>query len=339
MEVFEMNLMKNSETKWLPDGFHFLGPTESEKRKSLIENLSGFLIQEGYSEVILPAMDYSHTFLNRIHPEEESSVLRYRDLNGQELSPGTDLTVQVVKGMAGLSHLTENQNVFYIAKRIRDHKKRNASRREILQIGAERLGSSQAKDILKILLELDSLFRIAGLDRKPVLVLGNNLLIRKILESRGLGDRLDFGEDLRTFIHTKNATAIQAYAEEKNFSPELTETILKLLEVHDLDSTEKFLDETGQGILDPSECKKLQESISVIRDGWNQETRFSNLKIDLSLVRDLNYYTGFLFQGYIAGVPEPIVTGGQYDHLFQVYSGRAKDACGYALNMDIFIDK
>jgi ATP phosphoribosyltransferase regulatory subunit len=60
--------------------------------------------------------------------------------------------------------------------------------------------------------------------------------------------------------------------------------------------------------------------------------------MDYTLFRDLDYYTGFIFQGYGMGSSYPIFTGGAYDKLFEKFTGQEKKACGFALNIDIFED-
>ncbi len=43
--------------------------------------------------------------------------------------------------MAGFSHQRENQNIFYIGRVFRESTKGSVARKEILQIGAESIGS------------------------------------------------------------------------------------------------------------------------------------------------------------------------------------------------------
>lgn len=326
-----MNYSENSETKWLPDGFHFLGPTESFSRRQLINLFQKFLEGKQYSEVILPAMDYSSAFNNLITSQESHSILRFRDLQGKEISPATDLTIQVVKGMAGLSHLSENQKVYYIAKRIKDHKKRNASRREILQVGIERLGVSSNNDINEILSEADDLFRLTNIQVKPTIVLGHNTLIRSILSTLSITEQEKI--ILTSAIHSKNLTMIQKFCQEKGINQKIEITICSIcmqIEFENLIAVLKKLE------LPLSFSKELLiEELNDVWNRWHASEKFSDLCIDLSIVRDLTYYTGFLFQGYLPGESEPVLSGGQYDKLYEIYGTESKNACGFAIQVEI----
>jgi ATP phosphoribosyltransferase regulatory subunit len=325
-----MNLDVNSENRWLPDGFHFLGPTESSRRRILLNQLCQFLQSNGYSEVTLPSMDYSASFLNQTEGLEANSVLRFRDLSGKELSPGTDLTIQVVKGMAGLTHSGENPLVFYSAKRIRDHKKRNASRREIHQIGAERLGSSDPQTILKILTETDELLKLSGLKVEPSIVLGHNEILIQILDHLQLG--AETLENLLYAIHTKNRNRIHSVCSEAKIPSSVGEFFQNLILALDIQEVKALLSPLEKEL--SIRFSPILEKVSLVLDGWKSKQRFSDLNLDLTLVRDLKYYTGFLFQGFLPQESEPVVTGGQYDHLFEKFASQARPACGFAIHID-----
>lgn len=45
-----------------------------------------------------------------------------------------------------------------------------------------------------------------------------------------------------------------------------------------------------------------------------------NLKLDLSLVNDIDYYNGLVFQGYLAGLPRAVLKGGRYDPLTEQFT-------------------
>ena len=58
------------------------------------------------------------------------------------------------------------------------------------------------------------------------------------------------------------------------------------------------------------------------------------LRIDFSLINDMNYYNGIVFRGYIKGVPTRILSGGRYDGLMHKMGKRA-NAIGFAVYLDL----
>ena len=57
------------------------------------------------------------------------------------------------------------------------------------------------------------------------------------------------------------------------------------------------------------------------------------LHIDFSVVNDIHYYNGLVFKGFINGVPDSVLSGGQYDKLMKKM-GRRSGAIGFAVYLD-----
>jgi ATP phosphoribosyltransferase regulatory subunit len=56
------------------------------------------------------------------------------------------------------------------------------------------------------------------------------------------------------------------------------------------------------------------------------------LSFDLGLLRDFDYYTGMIFEGYAPGIGYPILGGGRYDNMMAAF-GRPCPAIGFALGL------
>ncbi|TGK83532.1 ATP phosphoribosyltransferase regulatory subunit [Leptospira montravelensis] len=329
----QKNKSISSEQKWIPDGFHFLGPEESKNRRILLQSFSELFEREGYSEITLPSFDYSNSFRSHLDHGVES-LLVSKDWDGNELSPGVDLTLQVVKGMAARSHWEENQNVFYFARKIRDHKKRNASRREILQVGVESLGKSDTNHIISQIQILNRLWKVAVPTEPFTIVFGHSSFFRSILEILGWNEEQT--KVLRQLLYTKNLPELVSLAARENTSESHMEMIQILLRPIPVSEMLKFQNSL-QKTLTNTEWDTLKgdlESITSFFGEWTKVLSAIPCIWDPSLVRDLSYYTGFMFQGYVEADPEPVFAGGVYNELFESFTGIKKDACGFALHLD-----
>jgi histidyl-tRNA synthetase len=58
------------------------------------------------------------------------------------------------------------------------------------------------------------------------------------------------------------------------------------------------------------------------------------IKIDLSLVRGLAYYTGVIFEVTHPSVSFSIAGGGRYDNLVQLYGGPSTPSIGFAIGVE-----
>ena len=63
------------------------------------------------------------------------------------------------------------------------------------------------------------------------------------------------------------------------------------------------------------------------------EAQGQSLRLDLSLVNDMEYYNGLVLQGYVAGLPRAVLKGGRYDPLAEQFRPGAR-AVGFALYLD-----
>ena len=59
-----------------------------------------------------------------------------------------------------------------------------------------------------------------------------------------------------------------------------------------------------------------------------------SLRVDFSLIGGMAYYNGIVFRGYLEGIPERVLSGGQYDRLASGM-GRNNRAIGFAVYVDL----
>lgn len=323
----------SSEQKWIPDGFHFLGPEESKNRRILLQKFAEVFERFGYSEITLPSFDYTSSFESFLEPGEDG-LLKAKDWDGNELSPGVDLTLQVVKGMAARSHWEENQRVYYIAKKIRDHKKRNASRREILQIGAESLGTSTNSEIINHIQILKTLWSESTNSVPVSFVFGHSELFSKIVKLLNWDEF--HSKSLKQFLYTKNLPELLSLAARLGVNERDTKILRLFLSPSDFFKFESFQKELSQ-LLDKKYRNEIDPLLETVGEFSNELKKLDqNLHCiwDPSLVRDVSYYTGILFQGFQKNNPEPVFAGGVYDQLYESFSGISKQASGFALHLD-----
>jgi ATP phosphoribosyltransferase regulatory subunit len=329
----KQEIQKSTEIKWNPDGFHFLGPEESSFRRGLLDKLHGFFQEKGFLEVTPPGFDFSASFEHHVAEQEKTRILKTKDLSGREITPSLDLTVQVVKGMAGFaSSLKASSKIYYTGRIFRDNSKGSGGRRETLQMGAEILGHSSGNTFKLLLSLIDSTLQLLQFPTKVTIVLGNMEVITSILEASHFTEREN--RLLMNLLYTKDMVSLESFLSKKlDMSQDTKELILRL--ALGFNQPEEII----QSILNVSQSQGLQleECMNETQDLMQYVTKhLHNLDIclDFSLVRDMDYYTGFLFYGFSGKEPQPLVMGGAYDRLFEKFSGEPKKACGLAFQID-----
>ncbi|MBR5741934.1 MAG: ATP phosphoribosyltransferase, partial [Firmicutes bacterium] len=80
---------------------------------------------------------------------------------------------------------------------------------------------------------------------------------------------------------------------------------------------------------DPAEDETLRE----VYDRLAKGPYGACFRLNYALSGDTNYYSGIVFKGYLAGIPEAVLSGGRYDRLMRKL-GRKSKAAGFAVYTD-----
>ena len=83
-------------------------------------------------------------------------------------------------------------------------------------------------------------------------------------------------------------------------------------------------DESDSALRELDDVFKVLKSLGVETD----------VNLDFTIVNDLNYYNGIIFQGFIEGIPKKVLSGGRYDELLRKFNKRS-GAVGFAVNLDL----
>ena len=57
------------------------------------------------------------------------------------------------------------------------------------------------------------------------------------------------------------------------------------------------------------------------------------VRLDFSVVGNIGYYNGLVFKGFVSGVPEGLLSGGEYNGLMRKM-GKSENAIGFAVYLD-----
>ena len=66
----------------------------------------------------------------------------------------------------------------------------------------------------------------------------------------------------------------------------------------------------------------------------NRSLLSDRILFDFSVVNSMNYYSGFVFRGFVDGICDGVLAGGQYDKMMKKM-GRKSGAIGFALYLDL----
>ena len=274
----------------------------------------------GYTQYKMSKFEEYDLYANNKDFLISDSVITFTDTNGKLMALKPDVTLSIIKNIKdrseGVQKLFYNENVYRISKG-------NQSYKEIMQVGLECIGDIDMEDIRQvIILAAKSLQSIS--DRCVLNVTNLDLLSQVITEAEQAGVK---AADILKCVEEKNEAGLKKL--------ELPENILTVLSVliRASGSAGQVLPELMnalEGLWDTTSLQTLAQLIDSIEDAQIRNM----LRVDFSVVSDLNYYNGIVFKGFVEGVPSAVLSGGQYDKLMKKMKHSSK-AVGFAVYLDM----
>ena len=249
-------------------------------------------------------------------------VITFNDTDGKLLALKPDVTLSIIKNASYedgyKSKVYYNENVYRVSQKTSQFK-------EIMQTGLECIGDIDITDIFEVLYLASESLRATGVDY--VINLSHMGIVTALLD--GLG--AEFGAKALSLLAQKNAHELAACCDEHEIAARDKAALLSLVDIYG--NIGNALD-TLLSLCDSPEylasCDQLARLYGVMR-GTDLADR---IKLDFSVVNDVNYYNGIVFRGYVAGVPEVVLLGGEYARLIR-RMGKRGGACGFALYTDL----
>lgn len=239
-------------------------------------------------------------------------IITFSGDRGKLMALKPDVTLSIVKNAPEEPGIV--QKVYYNENVYRDY-------REIMQAGLECVGDLGDYEIAEVaLLAVKSL---EALGQKYVLDLSHMGLISVVLESSKLEEPQKAMECLRR----KNLHELEALCGENKTA---WKKLSALLRCHG--GSEQLT--VIENVL-TTEAEK--QALAELAGLWNLLDKAGygkNVRLDFSVGTSMGYYSGVVFKGYLAGIPERILSGGQYDKLPKKMGRKAK-AIGFALYLDL----
>ncbi len=252
------------------------------------------------------------------------SVITFTDTNGRLMALKPDVTLSIIKNSSDKKDVTEklyyNENVYRVSGSSHTYK-------EIMQTGLECVGDVDMFSVCEVItLAVKSL---AELSDNYVLDISHMGIITGLLDDICISE--ENKEKIIRCIGEKNAHEIEKICKSADVSAEDTGRILNLVKVYGpMGEALKKIESICVNESMKNALRELNELYEVIEYGGMSEC----VNLDFSVANDMKYYNGIVFQGFISGIPESILSGGQYDKLMKKM-GKKYGAIGFAVYIDL----
>lgn len=247
-------------------------------------------------------------------------IVTFNDTDGKLLALKPDVTLSIVKNDA---EGDAKRKVYYNETVYRAQKKTGAFK-ELHQTGLECIGELDLYD------EYETLYLAAAslneISENFVLDISHRGVLSALI-NEAKTDK-EFSKQIMRLIAEKNTHGLIEFCETNSVKPD---KFLALVNAYG--TPEKALSKLEK-LCESEETKRVYSKLKALCSLLGKTEFADKLRLDFSVVGSGNYYDGVVFNGFIDGIGEAVLSGGRYDRLL-ARMGKQSGAIGFAVYLDL----
>jgi len=310
----------------LPAGTRDWLPAELHRKRAVEATLRSVFERWAYDEVQTPNIERFDALEAGLGESLARKTFLFADRNGTQLALRPEMTTPVARLVATrMREAPLPLRLSYIASAFAYEEPQEGRMRESTQAGLELIGpqslDADAESLFTALEALDAL----GLDDALVdinhVALVDGVLAGLELDARGIAEA-------KVLISRRNIVALRQRLAGSGTSDAVDATVrLALVRGRDeVLAAVRKLCHTDAGL---AGIERLRNILARADDlGYG-----ARINVDCSLLRDITYYTGFIFEGFVSEVGFELCGGGRYDGLLPQFGFEA-GAVGWSLAVE-----
>ena len=284
----------------------------------------------GYQFIETPTLEFFET-VGAASAILDQQLFKLLDQQGHTLVLRPDMTTPIAR--VAVSKLLKDDlplRLAYEANLFRAQQREGGRPAEFEQIGVECIADDTMSADAEVIALMISSLKEAGLSDFQISVGHIGFVQELFMQILGTKERV---KTLTTFLYEKNYVGYREHVKALPLSSIDKQRLFDFLQLRggeDVIETALGLIENEQGRAAIAQLKQLWEIVT----DYGEETK---VKIDLTLVSHMSYYTGALFELYAGTVGFPIGSGGRYDRLLDKF-GKPTGATGFAVRVDRLLE-
>ena len=307
-------------------------------RHYVADTLRAVFERFGFDPLQTPAVEYAETLEGKYGEEADRLIYTFEDRGGRRVGLRYDLTVPLARVVAQYPDLPKPFKRYQIAPCWRAERPQRGRYREFVQCDVDIVGSASMLADAEVVTVACVAFQTLGFKHFTV-----RLNHRKVLA--GLAEVLGLDPQTSAQVYRSvdkldkiGPEGVRAELAERGLAPDLIDRLFEFFTLTGpsrdiLTTLRERLQASAVGLEGIAELEALLDALAM--SGVSPQF----YRLDLSMVRGLEYYTGPIFE---AVVEEPrigsIAGGGRYDRLIGLFSGRDYPATGLSIGLDRVCD-
>ncbi len=293
----------------LPSGVRDWLPQEFAFKRDVEERIRDVFRSWSYSEVLTPTFESYEALEQGLGEGLMQQTFRFTDPQGQSLALRTEMTTPVARVVsARLRHATLPLRLCYLAPAFRYEEPQLGRMREFTQAGAELIGASgTTADAESLFMAVETLDAVGLSDAR--FDVNDAAIVDGVLASVGL--RGEQAEECKAYIAERNVVRLREFGAHQAVNRELFEILVRLTMSRGREDVLRLarpICATERSLTALDRLEEILRRADAL--GWG-----ARINVDFALLRDLRYYTGFVFEGYLDDLGFSLCGGGRYDQL------------------------
>lgn len=313
-------------------GFRDSLPKDEIQRKETIRVIEDSFSSHGFVPIDTPILEYTEVLLGKGGGETDKQIFSFKDNGNRDVAMRFDLTVPFARFIA----LHENEVNFpfkryHIAKVFRGEKPQKGRYREFFQCDFDIIGTQSVYSDYEIIEMIQDSLNNLGVSEFKIHV-NHRQIFNSFLEKLNIKDKSTL---ILREVDKLSKIGFDNVKKELISIIEDEDKVNKVLEFIKVDENEDFLttlDRLEKLSCDKENCSRLKDIYLLCSSVLNS----SNLVLNPSITRGLDYYTGIVFETFLDKLPSigSICSGGRYDNLASLYTKSVISGVGASIGLD-----
>jgi histidyl-tRNA synthetase len=321
-------------------GFRDVLPPVMIPRQRMLERIEHTFQSFGFLPLMTPALEYLEVLAGKYGDEGESLLYRFKDQGDRDVALRYDLTVPLARVVAQYaSEITLPFRRYQIAPVWRAEKPARGRFREFVQCDGDIVGSKDMAADAELVELARELLRRLGVERFKVRI-NNRRVLTGLMEKIGVPSGPAEMGVLRTIDKLpkigQDETA-RLLREESGLGAEQIRTVFEFLDAKG--DAAAVIEKLRLAFPEGSAGRRGTEELAAVLAILGPSA-LSDVELDLSIARGLNYYTGTIYEAFLTDLPGfgAILGGGRYDQLIGIFRGEEIPGVGISLGIDRLLE-
>ncbi len=316
-------------------GFRDYLPSAMIPREQLLDTARRVYQRFGFVPIDTPALEYLEILTGKGSEETDRQLYHFQDKGGRAVGMRFDLTVPLARFVA--QHASELQMPFkryHIGAVWRGESPQAGRFREFCQCDFDTIGTESVVADIETVLIIHQLFCELGVPEITIRV-NHRQILNGFLRNLKVEDRSTFVLRAIDKLEKQGEEVVRSELQQLNLQASEIDSILRLIGCQgEADAVLTELSAMiGEDIRGQAGIERLKQVASAVRAVGVTSDRF---RIDPSIARGLDYYTGMIVETTLTELPSigSVCSGGRYDNLAGLFTKQHLPGVGASLGLD-----